>query len=105
MIETQSTTFPRGIPATEVSHRHLALFQADDDAATIAHDELVDTVIHHLLEKDVDTIIDHGYRFPNPPDIHTGTFFEYVSNALSVRIFDSSYVVFAMTVHYNRILQ
>gem|GEM_PF-2584289 len=58
--------------AAVVAHPHFALLATDDNLIAKAHDEFIDAVVHHLLEQDVDAVIDMR-TISQPPDIHAWT--------------------------------
>ena len=57
--------------STIVTYRHLIPLDTNLDTLARTHDKLVDRVIHHLLEKHVDTIIGLS-TIAELADVHTG---------------------------------
>ena len=59
---------------TIVSYLHLVCLAVDRDTYLIthAHDKLIDGVVYHLLDENVDTVV-RLRTIPDFTDIHTGT--------------------------------
>ena len=58
--------------ASVVPHGDLAAVNADFDAASVPHDELINRVVNDFLEEDVDAVV--GMRaVAEPPDVHART--------------------------------
>ncbi len=64
--------FPQRNPPPEVPHFNAPfLINNDPDLLAVAHDVLVDRIIHRLLEKDVNPVVSRG-TVPQFSDIHPG---------------------------------
>jgi hypothetical protein len=57
----------------EITHRDPGALDSDDYPVTVPHDELIDGVIHHLFDKDIDAVVIIR-AVTHTADIHTGTF-------------------------------
>src|SRR6056297_2871122 len=64
--------FSEGNSTSVVSNFHPVPINLYDDARTVAHDILIDTVIDHLFQQNVDTVI-YIRTIPQATDIHPGS--------------------------------
>ena len=69
MMDTHSTTLPSGMPRPKSRTATLEPSMFTSIRSPAAHDELVDRVVHHFLEEDVDAVV-RVRAGAEPSDVH-----------------------------------